>query len=371
MGLLTDLIGITGGAATQTGQETLTNKTLVAPVFEGTADMNGNLDVDGNLNFTGTARRITGDFSNAPVGNRLMFQTSVANGATGVYAIPNGTAQIAAFTAAGSSDPANAPVFSLTQYATESRLVAGAAGTGAFTPVTFYAGGAERLRISVDGNFGFGLAGATPDVRFVVSGPNAGLAAGSTQEILRIGDGRGAAASDGLRFYAVRDTAASSFGDWGTQTLRLERNIDSVAPQSGIDFSPSALKLRTGGVERLRIEWDGNTAFRAGVQEAVVAANTGAAYSINLALGTIFDLTLTANCAYTFPAPTAGKQFTLLQRQDGAGSRTVTWPTNVRWDDGGTAPTPTATAGRTDVFTFLADGNYWIGFKGPKNYNRS
>ena len=60
MGLLTGLIGITGGAATQTGQETLTNKTLVAPVFEGTTDMSGNFDVDGTLNFTGTARRITG-----------------------------------------------------------------------------------------------------------------------------------------------------------------------------------------------------------------------------------------------------------------------------------------------------------------------
>lgn len=115
----------------------------------------------------------------------------------------------------------------------------------------------------------------------------------------------------------------------------------------------------------------GNAYFKAGVQEAVVVANVGTAYTINLALGTIFDLTLTANCAYTFPAPTAGKQFTLLQRQDGAGSRTSTWPANVRWDDGGTAPTPTATVWCTDAFTFLADGSFWIGFKGPKNYNRS
>ena len=115
----------------------------------------------------------------------------------------------------------------------------------------------------------------------------------------------------------------------------------------------------------------GNAYFKAGVQEAVAVANTGSAYTINLALGTIFDLTLTANCVYTFPAPTAGKQFTLLQRQDGTGSRASTWPSNVRWDDGGVAPTPTATVWRTDAFTFLADGTYWIGFKGPKNYNRS
>ena len=53
----------------------------------------------------------------------------------------------------------------------------------------------------------------------------------------------------------------------------------------------------------------GNAYFKAGVQESVVVANTGSAYTINLGSGTIFDLTLTANCAYTFPAPTAGKQF--------------------------------------------------------------
>ena len=115
----------------------------------------------------------------------------------------------------------------------------------------------------------------------------------------------------------------------------------------------------------------GNAYFKAGVQESVVVANTGSAYTINLGSGTIFDLTLTANCAYTFPTPTAGKQFTLLQKQDGTGSRTSTWPSNVRWDDGGTAPTPTGTPGRTDTFTFLADGTFWVGFKGPKNYNRS
>lgn len=114
----------------------------------------------------------------------------------------------------------------------------------------------------------------------------------------------------------------------------------------------------------------GNAAFKAGVQESVVVANTGSAYTINPGSGTIFDLTLTANCAYTFPTPTAGKQFTLLQRQDGAGSRTVTWPSTVRWA-GGTAPTLTATAGRTDVVAFVSDGTYWLGFVGGLNFTRA
>ena len=44
-----------------------------------------------NLNFGGTGRRITGDFSNATVANRVGFQSSTTNGNTYVLAVPNGT----------------------------------------------------------------------------------------------------------------------------------------------------------------------------------------------------------------------------------------------------------------------------------------
>lgn len=115
--------------------------------------------------------------------------------------------------------------------------------------------------------------------------------------------------------------------------------------------------------------WTGLQTFKE-LRETMVTANTGSAYTINLANGTIFDLTLTANCAYTFPAPVAGKQFTLLQKQDGTGSRTGTWPASARWA-GGTPPTTTATAGRTDVISFISDGTYWLGFVGGLNFTRA
>ena len=115
--------------------------------------------------------------------------------------------------------------------------------------------------------------------------------------------------------------------------------------------------------------WAGLQTFT-DLRETMVTANTGTAYTINLANGTLFDLTLTGNCTYTFPSAVSGKQFTLLQKQDGTGSRTVTWPSNVRWASG-TAPTITATAGRTDVISFVCDGTYWLGFVGGQNYNRA
>lgn len=121
----------------------------------------------------------------------------------------------------------------------------------------------------------------------------------------------------------------------------------------------------------LREQAGADTLFVPSVREGKSSpANTGTAYTVDLANGSLQDLTLTGNCTYTFPTPSSGLQFTLLQKQDGTGSRTVTWPSSVRWA-GGTAPTITATAGRTDVLSFVADGTYWLGFVGGQNYNRA
>ena len=113
-----------------------------------------------------------------------------------------------------------------------------------------------------------------------------------------------------------------------------------------------------------------STATFQGVRETVTVANTGTAYTVANTAASILDLTLTGNCVLTYPAPSGGGQFTLLLKQDATGSRTVTWPSTVRWA-GGTAPTLTATAGKTDVVAFLSDGTYWLGFVGGLNFTRA
>ena len=108
--------------------------------------------INGNLNFGGVGRRITGDFSNATLANRLLFQTSTPNGVTGISVLPNGTSTISDITVYNSQDPSNASAGSITQFASEMRLANGVTGSGAYCPMTFYTGGAERLRIDTSGN---------------------------------------------------------------------------------------------------------------------------------------------------------------------------------------------------------------------------
>ena len=107
--------------------------------------------------------------------------------------------------------------------------------------------------------------------------------------------------------------------------------------------------------------------------ETLVEANTSTTYTINFENGNVFELTLTGNVTYTFsnsPANNIGGSFTLIQKQDATGSRTVTWPASVKWASG-SAPTVTAAASSIDVFTFITTdgGASWYGFTGGQNFS--
>jgi hypothetical protein len=127
------------------------------------------------------------------------------------------------------------------------------------------------------------------------------------------------------------------------------------------------LLFGTNDTERARITSTGTFQLSSNYQEGVVTANTGTAYTISLASGTVQILTLTGNCTFTFPTATAGQSFILLLKQDGTGSRTVTWPAAVKWP-GSTAPTITSTASRCDKYIFTADGTNWLGSNAGQNY---
>lgn len=70
--------------------------------------------------------------------------------------------------------------------------------------------------------------------------------------------------------------------------------------------------------------------------------------------------TLTGNCTFTFTAPPGPANLILKLVQDGNGSRTVTWPSSVKWS-GGTAPTLTTTASRADIISLYYDGTVYYG----------
>lgn len=106
----------------------------------------------------------------------------------------------------------------------------------------------------------------------------------------------------------------------------------------------------------------GNLVLNGGqaVGKRVDDGDSGAADTIDWSTGNLHRSKLTANCTYTFSNPATGASYVLEVLQDATGSRTVTWPAAVVWDNGVT-PTLTTTANKKDVFVFLYNGAKYLG----------
>lgn len=88
-----------------------------------------------------------------------------------------------------------------------------------------------------------------------------------------------------------------------------------------------------------------------------VSAGSGTT-TLNLGIGNLFTVNLTANATLAFDSPQVGV-YILILKQDATGSRTVTWPSSVVWP-AGTAPTLTTTANYSDVITMIYNGSKFI-----------
>ena len=182
---------------------------------------------------------------------------------------------------------------------------------------------------NTDGTLQFQVNGTTPSVTLNTLGA---VGVGAVPDF----------GTSGQALLSAGSTAAPAWGNVGNVTLTGTQTLTNKTIEAGV--------------------------FTNGYTEEVVTANTGTAYTINLANGTVQYLTLTGNVTYTFPTPVAGQSFILIQRQDGTGGRTVTWPASVDWP-GATAPTLTSTANRVDKFVFTAiDGSNWLGSNAGQNY---
>lgn len=113
----------------------------------------GTLTHSGDIVLSGSGKRITGDFSNGTIANRVMFQTSIVNGNTGVQAVPNGSGTSSSWSTWSESDTTNASYLALQMFGgSDARLYTDKTGTGTYLPMTFYTGGSERMRIDTGGN---------------------------------------------------------------------------------------------------------------------------------------------------------------------------------------------------------------------------
>jgi hypothetical protein len=107
------------------------------------------------LDITGTASRITADFSSSTNAgsDRTSFQSSTTNGNSIVNVIPNGTGTSAQVRLFGNSTLTNASMGQMILTGTtEFRIAAQIAGTGTYVPINFYTNNAKQFEILTSGN---------------------------------------------------------------------------------------------------------------------------------------------------------------------------------------------------------------------------
>lgn len=100
----------------------------------------------------------------------------------------------------------------------------------------------------------------------------------------------------------------------------------------------------------------------------VTIASSGSSVSQAATNLSVLNITLTANTTLGFTSiPTGTWSITIILRQDGTGSRLVTWPANTKWA-AATAPTLSTAASAVDVVTLMTidAGTTWFGFLGGK-----
>jgi hypothetical protein len=93
----------------------------------------------------------------------------------------------------------------------------------------------------------------------------------------------------------------------------------------------------------------------------IVTATDGATVTFNLSLGNIQQVTLGGNRTLALSNVSVGQCFIINLIQDGTGSRTVTWFETIKWA-GGSAPTLTTTAAKTDSLGFICVSAGYLGY---------
>ena len=142
------------------------------------------------------------------------------------------------------------------------------------------------------------------------------------------------------------------------------RGTDALATGDGILINDGGVMKMTN-VDTVQTFMQVESLLKAGgtmTGEAVLAeiteteaTSSGTTYTVDLANGTIFDLTSGSTCTVTMPAFEAGKSFTVISTVPSAwaGSPAIIW-------SGGAAPT--TGSGRT-IYTFVSDGARWYGMQ--------
>jgi hypothetical protein len=150
-------LGTSGNLGTMAQQ----NATAVT-VTGGTVGGLSSLGVNGNLTFSGTSRRILGDFSNATLANRLMVQTSTPGGSTTLALIPDAAGEACGFQVYATATVTDSPRIQFNCSPTAAVVASSNAnGAGLFLPLGLQTGGSTRVLLNTTGELGIGLTADT------------------------------------------------------------------------------------------------------------------------------------------------------------------------------------------------------------------
>jgi len=144
--------------------------------------------------------------------------------------------------------------------------------------------------------------------------------------------------------------------------IATKQDYDSDLATWATKTAPSGVAVGDTDTQTLTNKTLTNPTITNYVETVVAIGTVTTANTISLTSGTVQTATLTAStaCTFTMPTATAGKSFVLLLKQAAStGNGTATF-TGVKWNING-APTVTATAGKMDIFSFVADGTNWYG----------
>lgn len=307
--LATSLSGLL--KATSGVVSTATSGTDYAPATSGTSLLYGNG---------------TGGFSNATIGSSLSFSGGTLNTAQGLTT---------------SSTP---------QFANLGVGLAATSTTG--LGVLYTSTGSSNYAAQIASLWNPSANGQTFTNTYLQSGIGGSTYTGLTYYNLYLGTGSSTgnlATAYQLYIGASPSTATTKYGIYQASSTDSNYFAGSISAPS-LTLSTTPLAVSSGGT--------GSTTAAAGQRGLTPATSTvtsGASPAINWSLSNSFDLTLTSATAATISFSNAqdGQTITITIHQPASGTATtVTWPSSstLKWA-GGTAPTMTATLGKTDIYT--------------------
>lgn len=284
---------------------------------------------------------IQGDFDNATLSQRTRLQTSTINATTGVYVVPNGTANAASVQISNAADPTNASkVVLATNGSTDTQIISGANGSGTYLPLSIYTNNDIRLQVNNSGALG------------VRTGPGTVGFGTSGQFLTSNGSGAGVSWTTAAGYSGPSATVFTSPGTFTipSTTTQIKVTVVGGGGSGGNRWAAPAGAASGGGAGGTAISWlsgltGGNTlAVTVGAGGAAVAGdlNGNAGGTSSVASGT--------QPITTISATGGGGGFFTTSSNGGSGGVGSNGSLNISGGPGGATNTGIGNTGGNSIF---------------------